>query len=363
MRTSRRNYRVLVDRGVILSLGREMRDAGLQGRAFLFVDGALFPRQAHRVQSVLEDSGCPTHVLALPAGESTKSFHVVQKIYEWLSSLRAERQDCIVALGGGVVGDLAGFVAATWLRGVPFVQIPTTLASMVDASLGGKTAINLPQGKNLVGAFHQPALVLSDVDFLDTLPARELAAGWAEAIKHGLILNRELLETFENSASEIASLSGETAVNVIRQSVRIKGEIVSADEFETGQQRILLNYGHTIGHALESVTGYGKYLHGEAVSIGMTVAAWIAVRLGLIEEHLFTRQTGILQRFQLPTSTDKATVEDLIEAARSDKKSRGGEIQWVLLNGLGSATVHRNVPADIVREAVSNVVRAVDRNG
>ena len=358
--TSRGDYRVLADRGLLGRLGPEMRDAGLGGSAFIIADEALFPAHARRVQDTLEEAGFPAHILALPSGEGTKNIDVVGRVYAWLSGLRAERIDCIVALGGGMVGDLAGFAAATWLRGVPFVQVPTTLAAMVDACLGGKTAVNLPEGKNLVGAFYQPRLVLADIDFLDTLPARELAAGWAEAIKHGLILDTDLLSTFEKHADAMMSLNGERPVAAIRRSMQIKAEVVSADEFETGQTRILLNYGHTVGHALEAVTGYDRFLHGEAVSIGMVAAGHIAHRLGMIDEGLVKRQIAVLERFGLPSRADGISVNAVIEAARSDKKSRGGVILWVLLEGPGRAVTRRDVPEALVREAVARVAGEAD---
>ena len=356
VKTSRSDYRVLADRGLLGRLGPEMRDTGLDGRAFIITDGALYPAGARRVQDALEGAGFPAHVLVLASGEATKNMDVVRRIYAWLSSLRAERIDCMVAVGGGMIGDLAGFVAATWLRGVPFVQVPTTLAAMVDACLGGKTAVNLPEGKNLVGAFHQPRLVLADIDFLDTLSRRDLVAGWAEAIKHGLILDAELLSTFEEHAEEIVALKGDAPVAAIRRSMQIKADVVSADEFETGRTRILLNYGHTVGHALEAVTAYGRFLHGEAVSIGMSVAAHIAHGLGMIDTGLVQRQRAVLERFGLPSSAEGIAPDEVLEATRSDKKSRGGAILWVLLEGSGRATIRRDVPEELVREAVTGAV-------
>jgi len=356
VKTSRGDYRVLADRGLLDRLGSEMRGTGLNGRAFIIADGALYPAGARRVQDTLEAAGFPAHVLALASGESTKNMDVVRRVYTWLSNLRAERFDCVVAVGGGMIGDLAGFVAATWLRGVPFVQVPTTLAAMVDACLGGKTGVNLPEGKNLVGAFHQPTLVLADIDFLDTLPVRELAAGWAEAIKHGLILDAELLSTFEKHADELMALSGDAPVAAIRRSMQIKADVVSADEFETGRTRILLNYGHTIAHALEAVTAYGRFLHGEAVSIGMNAAAHIAHRLGMIDASLVQRQRAVLERFGLPSRAEGIAPDEVLEATRSDKKSRGGAILWVLLDGPGRAMTRRDVPEKLVREAVTGVV-------
>ena len=356
VRTSQGDYRVIVGRNVIERIGPEARLAGLQGRALLVADDVLFPLAVRRAQEAFEGGGIETHVLTAKFGESAKSLETATRIYSWLAERRAERGDTVVAMGGGVVGDLAGFVAATWLRGVPFVQLPTSLAAMVDASIGGKVAVNLPAGKNLVGAFHQPRLVLQEITFLETLPEREMSAGWAEAIKHGLILDAELLDTFERYADDMRSLSGDRAVEAIRRSVAIKAEVVSADEFERGDTRVLLNYGHTVGHAIEAVSGYGRYLHGEAVSIGMMAAALIAQSLGMIDDELVERQRAVLARYGLPTRAGGLSVDAVIEATKSDKKTRGGTIRWVLLEGPGKAVTRRDVPGAVVRDAVSAVL-------
>ena len=357
VRTSQGDYRVLVGRGILDSLAAELSAAGLEGRAFIIADDAMFPRGVRKVQEALESAGVEAHVLTLLAGERTKSLDTLQQIYSWLAKLRGERSDAIIALGGGVVGDIAGFAAATWLRGVACVQVPTTLAAMVDASLGGKVAANLPEGKNLVGAFHQPKLVLSDIDFLDTLPPRELAAGWAEAIKHGFILDAGLLETFERHADALQALEGEIVTEVIRRSAAIKADVVSSDEFERGETRVLLNYGHTIGHAIEAVTGYGKFLHGEAVSVGMMGAAMIAQRMGMIEAELVERQRSLLERFGLPRAAPGLSANAILDRTRSDKKTRAGHLHWVLLTGPGRATTRQDVPPEIPSSVVEELVR------
>ena len=354
--TTQGSYRVVVGRDVIDDLGLELRKTGLKGRAFIVSDVVMFPGPVRRAQEALERGGYETHVLALEIGESNKNLETVQIVYEWLADLRTDRSDIVVAMGGGVTGDLVGFTAATWLRGVALVQVPTSLAAMVDSSIGGKTGVNIPKGKNLLGAFHQPKLVLQEIGHLDTLPAREMAAGWAEAVKHGFILDNRLLDTFERLAPQMKALEGDEPITAIRRSVAIKGEIVSADEFETGDERILLNYGHTIGHAIEAVSGYGTFLHGEAVAIGMMAAAHIAERLGMIDKELVDRQRRVLESYDLPTTASGLDVDDLIEATKSDKKSRAGTIRWVLLEGPGKATTRRNVPDDIVREAVLSVL-------
>ncbi len=354
--TTQGSYRVIVGRDVVDGLGLELRKTGQEGRAFLVADEVLFPNSVRRAQEALERGGYETHVLALEIGESNKNVATLEVVYSWLADRRAERGDVVVAMGGGVTGDLVGFVAATWLRGVAVVQVPTSLTAMVDSSIGGKTGVNLPQGKNLLGAFHQPKLVLQDVGHLETLPPREMAAGWAEAVKHGLILDSDLLDMFERLAPQMIALEGDVPVEAIRRSVAIKGEIVSADEFETGDQRILLNYGHTIGHAIEVVSGYGEYLHGEAVAIGMMAAAGIATRLGMIESEFVERQRRVLESYNLPTRANNLDPEAIINATKSDKKSRGGTIRWVLLEGPGQATTRRDVPDDVVLEAVRAVL-------
>ena len=354
--TTQGSYRVVVGRNIVDDLGIELAKTGLKGRAFLVADEVMFPDPTRKAQEALERGGYETHLLALEIGEKNKNVETVQVVYEWLADLRVERGDIIVAMGGGVTGDLVGFVAATWLRGVAVVHVPTSLAAMVDSSIGGKTGVNIPTGKNLIGAFHQPKLVLQDVAHLESLPAREMSAGWAEAVKHGFILDAQLLDTFERLAPQMKALDGDEPVEAIRRSVAIKGEIVSADEFETGDKRVLLNYGHTVGHAIEKVSGYGTYLHGEAVAIGMMVAAGIAEKLGMIDTELVDRQRRVLESYDLPVRAPRLDVDELIDATKSDKKSRGGTIRWVLLEGPGKATTRRDVPDDIVREAILSVL-------
>ena len=354
--TSQGSYRVIVGRGVIDDLGIELSKIGQTGRAFLIADEVMFANPVRRAHEALERGGFKTHVLALELGEFNKNLDTVQTVYKWLAELHVERNDIVVAMGGGVTGDLVGYAAATWLRGVAIVHVPTSLAAMVDSSIGGKTGVNMPTGKNLIGAFHQPKLVVQDIEHLKTLPPREMAAGWAEAIKHGLILDSRLLDKFESMAKQMNTLEGEEPVNAIRRSVAIKGQVISSDEFETGNQRVLLNYGHTIGHAIETVTGYETFLHGEAVAIGMTVAAGIAHRIGLIKSDLVDRQKHILESFNLPTTANNMDVNALIAATKSDKKSRGGTIRWVLLEGPGKATTRENVPDAVVLDSLGSIL-------
>ena len=354
--TSQGDYRVVTERGSIRKIGSEITRAGLANRGFLICDTAVYPHIARPVLEALESAGIESHALVLYLGEVRKTLDAVRLAYNWLAEQKAERSDFIISLGGGVTGDLVGFVAATWLRGLPFVNLPTTLAAMVDAAIGGKTGVNLPVGKNLVGAFHQPKLVLEDLDFLASLPKRELVSGWAEVIKHGLILDPELFSFMEQNTVKILSLKTTEAEKAIHQSVAIKAGIVSADEFERGQQRILLNYGHTIGHAIEAVTGYGRFLHGEAVAIGMIAAATIACELGLLPGAEVARQQQMLRAYGLPTHANKIPKAEVLSATFRDKKSSGGRRRWVLLKSLGQAIVSSDVPDNIIDYALNQVI-------
>ncbi|MCH8309498.1 MAG: 3-dehydroquinate synthase, partial [Chloroflexi bacterium] len=304
VRTSSGDYPLWVGWGIMDELGERVKQTMQPPSvAYIITDDGVYG-QARRAQSSLEIAGIPAHIFIMPSGEQNKTLETAQHIYTWLAARKAERGHLVLAVGGGVVGDLAGFVAATYLRGLPFAQVPTSLLAMMDASIGGKTAVDLPQGKNLVGAFYQPKFVLSDVQALQSLPQRQLASGWAEAIKHGLILDEQLLATFEREREPAQALERDIATDVIRRSVAIKANIVSQDEKETLGIRILLNYGHTIGHAIESATGYGTFLHGEAVSVGMMGAAYIGEAMGMMTADMVERQRAVLEGVGLPLSCE-----------------------------------------------------------
>ena len=351
------SYPVVVGSGVLSQLGTLLAEMGAVAPAYIISDENVFRTYGRQAQRSLEESGIAAHCYIIPPGEESKSLALAEDIYAWLAEVKAERGQTIVALGGGVVGDLGGFAAATFLRGMRFVQVPTSMAAMVDASIGGKVAVNLPQGKNLVGAFYQPSMVLADIDTLATLGQRELSEGWAEAIKHGLILDAELFDLFEEYAEELLSLNGGMATDVIKRSVAIKAQVVTDDERETLGRRILLNYGHTIGHALEAASGYGQYLHGEAVSVGMMGAIRISRELGMVPEELVTRQRRLLERFSLPTSASGVDHELILDIMTHDKKTESGFIKWVLLEGIGKSVVRRDVPPSLVEETVRELTR------
>lgn len=357
VRTSSGDYPLWVGWGIMDELGERVKQTMQPPSvAYIITDEGIYG-QARRAQSSLEIAGIPAHIFIMPSGEQNKTLETVQLIYKWLAARKAERGHLVLAVGGGVVGDLAGFVAATYLRGIPFAQVPTSLLAMMDASIGGKTAVDLPEGKNLVGAFYQPKFVLSDVQALRNLPQRQLASGWAEAIKHGLILDEELLATFERQREPAQALERDIATDIIRRSVAIKANIVSQDEKETLGIRVLLNYGHTIGHAIEAATGYGAFLHGEAVSVGMMGAAYIGEAMGMMTADMVERQRAVLESFGLPLSCGDVDIDAISEAMRSDKKTSGKAIRWVLLDGIGNAVTRNDVPAELVQQTLRRLAQ------
>ena len=346
------SYPVIAGWGIINGLGDRLLEVGVKDTAYIITDENVMNPYGRNVQRALQKSGIAAHCFVIPAGETSKSFELAQAIYNWLVELRAERGQAIVSVGGGVVGDLGGFVAATFLRGVPFVQVPTSMAAMVDASIGGKVAVNLPQAKNLVGAFYQPRGVFADVETLSTLGKRELAEGWAEAIKHGFILDRSLVDVFEEHAEALMDVEPEISTEVIRRSMAIKADVVSQDERETLGIRVLLNYGHTIGHALEASTEYGRFLHGEGVSVGMMGAARMAREIGLLAPEVVDRLQSLLERFNLPIAAHGVDVDRVLGAMSLDKKNQGGSNRWVMLEDVGSAVVRSDIPRELVERTV-----------
>jgi len=286
--------------------------------------------------------------IVVPAGESSKSVDQLKAIWDGLAAAKLDRSGLVLAIGGGVVGDLAGFAAASFLRGVEFVQVPTTLLAMVDSSVGGKTGINLPAGKNLVGAFHQPSAVYVDIGFLHTLPAREFAAGMAEVIKYGLLGDADLFVGLEQVSLTPTS---DTLAEVVRRCCAAKAAIVEADEFETAASggRALLNLGHTFGHAIEKVAGYSVYLHGEAVAIGLAAAARLSRDLGLVDASVVERVDQVVSAHHLPIALrGPLEVGDLMSAMASDKKVRAGQLRFVVMEAIGRTVTRDDVPAETV---------------
>jgi 3-dehydroquinate synthase len=350
------NYPVFVGWGLLESLGRRMRQCGLSGSALIISDDNVFPRHGEKAIESLQAAGFKTATYIVPAGESTKNIDTAIKIYDWLVEQRAERGHAIVALGGGMVGDLAGFAASTFLRGLPLVHVPTSVMAMTDSSIGGKVAVNHPKAKNLIGAFYQPRLVLADVSTLKTLPKRELISGWAEVVKHAMILDADFLELLEKNADDLSKLKPAVTAEAISRSAYIKSTVVGEDEKEQ-RKRMVLNYGHTIGHGLETATGYGRLLHGEAVAIGMMGAAMLSEKLGLIPHKDVVRQKKLLERFGLPTTCSDVSLDAILNAMSLDKKVKEKAIQWVLLEGIGKTTFRDDVPQKEVQNVIKKLIK------
>ena len=291
-------------------------------------------------------------LLKLPEGEQYKTWESLQQVFDALIASASDRRTTLFALGGGVVGDLTGFAAACYMRGVPYVQVPTTLLAQVDSSVGGKTAINHSRGKNMIGAFHQPVRVVADLDTLDTLPQRELIAGLAEVIKYGPIADTEFLHWIENNVAGLLGRDKAALAYAVAKSCRLKASVVGDDEFETGR-RAILNFGHTFGHAIEAGLGFGTWLHGEAVGCGMVLAANLSARAGLIEPLYADRLRRLIESVGLPVTPPALEIQRWIELMRLDKKARSGDLRFVLLNGEGSAKVG-SVPIDLVAEVIES---------
>ncbi len=353
--TGQARYAIRIEPGLIDRVGPELGVLGLRGAAFLVADDQVMGLYGRRVQQSLEGAGFRTVPITIPAGEEHKTTAVAGEVHDAMLAGGVERRDCVVALGGGVTGDLAGYAAATILRGIALIHVPTSLLAMVDSSIGGKTGVDHPRAKNMIGAFHQPLAVLVDPDTLATLPERHYRAGWAEVVKHGLILDAGLVAAIEQDLSAIRSRDPAAVSRLIRWSGRIKAMVVSQDERESGL-RSLLNYGHTVGHALETLYDYRALLHGEAVAIGMHAAGAIGVAMGLLGREDLLRQNAVIAALGLPleaTVSDRAAFD---AALRLDKKVAGGRNRWVLLEQIGRAVVRGDVPADAVETGLAAIV-------
>ena len=353
--TATQSYPVFVGYGLLNKIGGKMRQAALSGRATIISDKNVFSIYGSRVAEILEGAGFAVNSFVVPPGEETKNMGYAVRIYDFLVEHRAERDDVIVALGGGMVGDLAGFAAATFLRGIFWVQVPTSLIAMVDASIGGKVGVNHAEGKNLIGAFYQPTLVLADPQTLTTLPQRELVSGWAEVIKHGMILDKEFLEFLEINVNKLMKLEPEALAQAVARSAAIKAKVVNQDEKEREERRTILNYGHTIAHGLETATQYKRFLHGEAVAIGMMGAAKLSQRLGLLHAAAVERQQALLQKFGLPTAFSGLDLTEITRAMELDKKTKGKAIRWVLLQDIGKTVIRSDVPQQDVQAVLQEL--------
>ena len=348
---SERSYPIFIGPGLLRDANRLRPYLG-QGQAVIISNDTVAPLYLNPVKEMLGDSYGGE--IILPDGEAHKTLSTISQIYDWLLAARADRQTTLVALGGGVVGDIAGFAAATYQRGINFLQIPTTLLAQVDSSVGGKTGVNHPLGKNMIGAFYQPKCVVIDTQVLETLPVREVKAGLAEVIKYGLVNQPDFLSWLTTNAADIMALDAAKLTETIRVCCQAKADIVAADEREVGL-RALLNLGHTFGHAIETASGYGTLLHGETVAMGMVMAADLSRRLDLLSAEQAAKVRAILENdFSMPVIPPaQIRAEDYLNLMSSDKKAEQGNVRFILLKSLGTAVIRGDVPPDLLKETLT----------
>ena len=351
---SERGYDVIVENGLVHEAGRHVSSLGLGRKAAIITDSNVVKHHAETLEESLHQAGIETTRHVIPAGEASKSVEQFGMLHVSLAAAGHDRSSFIIALGGGVVGDLAGFAAASFYRGVPFVQIPTTIVSQVDSSVGGKTGINLPQGKNLVGAFHQPRLVLVDPETLHTLPLREFREGFAEVVKHAAIRDAAMLDEL----AELDPTNTAVPADLISRNIAIKARIVEEDEHETTGTRALLNFGHTIGHGIEAAVPYGELLHGEAISLGLRAALYLSEKCSGLSPDDSCRILSLLKHYGLPAKLeDHITTQSILDRMSRDKKFNSGRIRFVLLKQAGNAFLSEEVSQGDLQEAVEYLRR------
>jgi 3-dehydroquinate synthase len=359
VRSSAGEYAVHVGPGLLDKLGERMRAANVRGRVALIVDEAVDAHWGEAARRSLAAAQYDAKTLRVPSGEASKSLAQADRLWTAMIEGGFSRSDTVVALGGGVIGDLAGFIAATFHRGMSIVQVPTTLLSQVDSSVGGKVAIDHPLGKNLIGAFHPPRLVVADTRTLSTLPARERWGGLAEVVKAALIADKSFLSELEQYLEGIGSGAVDELVlaDVVERAVRIKADVVSRDEHETGP-RMTLNFGHTIGHAIEAAAGYGPLLHGEAIVVGMRAALLVSERLGKLSAADARQAANVLGRFPRPPALATAlSADDVKRALGRDKKAVAGKVRFIVLPAIGSAEIVPELPPGLLDEAIASALR------
>jgi len=351
----KKSYQIAIAPNLLNQIGDYLKNLGIGNKVLVVSNAMIFDEYGEQLIAALKAADFAVSYQILPAGERHKTLLSVQKIYDQALENHLERSSTLIALGGGVIGDMTGFAAATWLRGINVIQVPTSLLAMVDAAIGGKTGVKRPRGKNLIGAFHQPKLVLIDPHVLKTLPSREWRAGMAEVIKYGVIWDVELFQELEAAErlDELEYIGSQLLQTILSHSCQAKADVVSQDEKEGGLRGIL-NYGHTVGHAIESLTGYRLVNHGEAVAIGMSVAGKIAVKMGYWSEADSDRQDQLIIRAGLPkTVPPMLEIDDILETLKSDKKVKNGKVRFVLPDSaIGKATVTDQVSPEIVSEVI-----------
>jgi len=354
VKLDKRSYPVYIG-GKLEDIGQVARQFPVGNKFLIITNERVFSLYGQRVRDSLKSSGFDVCLAKIPDGERYKSLPWASKLYALCLEFKLDRSSTILALGGGVIGDLAGFVASTFLRGINFAIAPTTLLAQVDASVGGKVAVNLPQGKNLVGSFYQPKFVYIDLSVLKTLPSREIRAGLAEVVKYAMIKDEELFSSLERDVDRVKDLDEEILRFIVTQSVKIKAKIVEEDEREEGKRQIL-NFGHTIGHAIEAITEYRRYRHGEAVAMGMVAAAKVALKMRSFPVSSFVRLKALLEGLNLPTTLGrKIDMEELLNALYRDKKVREGKLHFVLPKQIGSVFVTEEVSSCLIREVLKEL--------
>ena len=342
----KKSYEVTLEAGILNNISEELFKIGInKKRKILVISNAEISNlYGKNFLTNLKDNNFHAQIFLIKAGEAHKNLKTLSDIYDAAFEFGLDRNSLIIALGGGIVGDITGLAAATWLRGVDYIQIPTTLLSMVDSSVGGKTAVNHPKGKNLIGTFNQPKAVFIDPETLKTLPPREFNAGMAEVIKYGVIKDRGLFEFLEDEKNKVdlINLENQSLIKIINSSIKTKSQIVSQDEQEHGV-RAILNYGHSFGHVIENLCGYGKYLHGEAISIGMRIAGEIAIEKGLWSKEQSSRQNNLIKKYGLPTQIPKIKKKEVLNILMGDKKVRDGKMRFVLPKQIGEVDIYDDI--------------------
>ena len=338
-----RSYDIFLGPGLLERIGELLSQVLQPSQIVLVTHPSLFRLYGDKVVAGFKNQGWTTNIIEVPEGETSKSLHQADIFYNQLLDFNCDRKSVLVALGGGVIGDLTGFIAATYQRGIPFVQVPTTLLSQVDSSVGGKTAVNHPKGKNMIGAFYQPRMVVADFDTLQTLPQNEFRAGLAEVIKYGVISDASLFDYLENNVEKILQLDHECLAHIIKTSCAIKAEVVEKDERES-HYRMILNFGHTLGHAIEALTGYSQFIHGEAVAIGMVYAAKLSQQLGKCQDTVSSRLSELVNNFGLPSQWPDLDSLAVIECLYHDKKTINHKIKFILIKDIGRVEIVEDMP-------------------
>jgi 3-dehydroquinate synthase len=347
-----RSYSIFIGLELMEKAGAIFQEQGIAGKILIVTNPTVAGWYLEPLQQSLTTAGYDVQAMEIPDGETYKSLEQVSRIYDRLVESKFDRKSVLIALGGGVIGDLAGFAAATYMRGVKFIQIPTTLLAQVDSSVGGKVAVNHPRGKNLIGSFYQPSLVLTDITTLKTLPERELRCGMAEVIKYGVILDENYFRLIMAELAMIRTVDPGTMSWVVAGSCEMKAQVVEQDEKESGL-RAILNFGHTIGHALECVTNYTVFKHGEAVALGMLGAVQIALRMEILKQpDLYDLLLQFCRELDLPTQIPGLPVKDIYDAIYLDKKVAFGQIRWVIPQAIGNVEIYNDVPSQVVEQVL-----------